>query len=109
MCVSKLQTEPVTTGQGIPQLAPLCTACIRVCKCSLSRSADVAQQNAVVAQDESSARVRELDLVQVPRDAVGRAVALPRLAVVLALQQCATAAHRVPDLVRGEPARWYTG
>lgn len=60
---------------------------------------DVLEQHARVAEHEAHARAEELDRVEVGRDGVGVAVALPRLARVLAAQERAAAADREADLL----------
>ena len=81
-----LHTESVrVTGRRHALLTQPLTRSADSATDSAADSADVTQQDAVIAEDESGAGVGEFDLVQVPRDAVGRAVALPGLAVVLAL------------------------
>lgn len=74
--------------------------------CAAPSSPNVAQQDAVIAQDEAVASPRELDGIQVARHAIVRGlVALPRLAAVCALEQAAAATAGKRGLFVVEPAQ----
>ena len=65
------------------------------------RSCNVAQQDAVITQDEACAARRELHCIQVASHAVGGPVPLPGLPEVLCFQQRAAAPHCISLLAVG--------